>query len=118
MSNESHENTHDSRTIINATLAKISGKVLTIIAGLLISIGTMAYSNINTRITTLEDRVSFLYQDKLSRSEFSERMNQIQKQNEALKADIIARQDNMKDDILSRLDLILKAQKGQFSNVP
>ena len=114
MSNEFNVN-----STINSTLTKISGKVLTIVAGLLISIGTMAYTNINTRLTSLEEKTSFLFQDKISRGEFVEQMNQIRRQNEAMKSDIISRQDGMKSDVLSRLDLILKMQrKGQFTDVP
>lgn len=101
---------------IGDTLNKISGKVLTIVAGLLISIGTMAYTNIDTRISTLEEKTSYLFQDKISRGEFIQSLNQIRVQNDAMKADILARQEGMKSDILSRLDLILKIQKGQNSN--
>jgi len=105
--------------VVGDTLNKISGKVLTIVAGLLISIGTMAYTDINTRLSSLEEKASFLFQDKISRGEFVEQMNQIRRQNDAMKSDILARQEGMKSDILSRLDLILKMQqKGQFSNVP
>lgn len=96
---ESPKNESHAKGVVNETLAKISGKVISVIAGLLITILTLAYTNISTRITTLEDRTTNLYTEKVSRSEFAQQMNQLRLQNEA-----------MKTDILSRLDLILKIQ--------
>lgn len=58
------------------------------------------------RIKVLEERVSFLYQDKVSRAEFREEMTQVRLQIEGTKTDIVTRQDSMKSDILGRLDLI------------
>lgn len=74
---------------------------------LVISFGGVQYMEIKQRTTILEDRVSFLYQDKVSRAEFREEMNQLRQQNDANKSDIVARIESQKSDVLARIDLII-----------
>lgn len=88
--------------------------VLTVAAYAVAAVMGMSWYNTTEskdRIKALEERVSFLYQDKVSRAEFREEMTQVRLQIEATKSDIVSRQDSMKFDILGRLDLILNKGK-------
>ena len=67
------------------------------IVGILVSIGGFLWTNMDTRINSLEDKVSFLYQDKVSRAELKEEMKLLRAQSE-----------QNKNDILARLELIIK----------
>ena len=90
-----------------------SGKIIAGAVAIILSIGTMMYTDTKQRVTLLEDKVSFLYQDKVSRAEFREEMAQLRLQNDANKSDIIARQDALKSDVLQRIDMILDQMKGR-----
>lgn len=83
------------------------GKVASFAIAVVVGIAGIMYNDIKQRTTTLEERVSFLYQDKVSRAEFREEMIQLRQQNDANKTDIIARQETMKSDILARFDLLI-----------
>lgn len=94
------------------------GKGLTILLAIVVAVAGMAYKDIITRQSQIEDKVSFLYQDKVSRAEFREEMTQLRVQNDATKSemlaqmriangDIISRMDSQKADILSRLDFLI-----------
>lgn len=90
--------------------SKLDSIIFKISAGaiaLLISIASVQYVDMKQRTTILEDRVSFLYQDKVSRAEFREEMNQLRQQNDANKSDIVARIESQKSDVLARIDLII-----------
>lgn len=67
------------------------------IVGILVSVGGFMWSSMDTRMNTLEDKVSFLYQDKVSRAELKEEMTLLRVQSE-----------QNKNDILARLELIIK----------
>lgn len=86
-------------------------KLITTFAGyslaIILGISAWSYNDIKTRISGIEERVSFLFQDKVSRAEFREEMTQMRMQIEGTKTDIIARQESTKADILSRLDLLI-----------
>lgn len=88
-------------------LSKVSGKIVVGLATLIFTIAGIMYSDAKQRITMLEERVSFLYQDKVSRAEFREEMAQLRMQNDANKSDIIARQESTKSDILARIELLI-----------
>lgn len=92
--------------ILNKRLTQISGKVIAIAVSIFISIGAVLYNDFNSRIGVLENRVSGLVYDKVSRSELKEDLHQLRLQNEANKLDIIARQEAMKEDILDRLQML------------
>lgn len=83
----------------------IYGKIIGVGLSLILTVGGIMYSDMKARVTVLEEKVSFLYQDKVSRAEFKEEMNQIRMQNEANKTDILSRQESTKSDILARMDL-------------
>lgn len=94
-------------------LNKLIGKVATFAITVLVTIAGIMYTDAKQRITTLEERVSFLFQDKVSRAEFREEMGQVRIQLEATKSDIIARQETMKSDILARFDLLISNMSGR-----
>lgn len=101
---------------VDQTATKTTGfpgvpKIITTIAAyataIVIGFGLWSYNDTKDRIKGIEERVSFLYQDKVSRAEFREEMTQMRLQIEATKSDIIARQEATKSDILARLDLMI-----------
>ena len=80
------------------------------IVGIVVTMLTMVYNNTTDRIGNTEEKVAFLYQDKISRAEFREVTKELQIQAARDKKDILDQQKSMKSDILSRLDLILRVQ--------
>lgn len=97
-----------SEAVVDKKFNAIAGKIIAVGLSVLLTVGGVMYSDMKARLNVLEERVSFLYQDKVSRAEFREEMNQLRTQNEANKTDILSRQESMKLDILARLDLYFK----------
>lgn len=97
----------DAKSVVDEKLFGISSKILAGLLAIIFSVGGIMYTDSKQRMTTLEDRVSFLYQDKVSRAEFREEMQTLRMQNDANKSDIIARQDSLKSDVLARIDLLI-----------
>lgn len=91
--------------IVDKKFNSIYGKIIAVAVSLALSIGGFMYNDLKSRTAVLEEKVSFLYQDKVSRAEFREEMNQLRMQNDANKADILSRQETTKQDILARMDL-------------
>lgn len=91
---------------------KMQNKIIAGSVAAILTIGSMMYTDMKQRVYLLEDRVTFLYTDKVSKAEFKEEMAQIRLQNDANKSDIIARQDALKNDILQRMDMIMDRMKG------
>lgn len=85
----------------NSRINKFVEKFSVYIIGVLLSLGIAGWNKIDTDIDKINDRVSFLYQDKISRQELKDEMflvrSQIERDNQQLRTDI-----------LSRLELILK----------
>ena len=108
--NKCETNNNKATNVFNEMLNKISGKIIATVASVLIGIAGMLYSDMNTRIKTSEDRISQLYQEKLSKEEFKSEMKEFRNSISADKADPIARIETTRQDILSRLDLILRAR--------
>lgn len=67
------------------------------IAMALVSVGSFLYTKIDDKIELLEERVAVLYQDKVSRTELREEMGLLR-----------SSQAQMKDDIIQRLELIMR----------
>lgn len=102
---------NDANERINILVSRWSGKVITVAVTIIISIMSMLYTDMKTRVGSLEERTTFILQDKVSRAEFKDEMTQMRLQIEGIKTDIITRQQSMKKDILDRLDLMQKTQK-------
>jgi len=84
----------------------------------LVMFGYFGWKDIKDRQQAQEEKISYLYQDKVSRAEFREEINNMRFQIEGTKTDLIARtessrsdiinrQDTMKSDILARIDLLI-----------
>lgn len=97
-----------SEAIVDKKFNHIYGKIIAVGLSLTLSLGGFLYSDMKARLNVVEEKVSFLYQDKVSRAEFREEMNQLRTQNEANKSDILARTESTKQDILARLDLYFR----------
>jgi hypothetical protein len=78
----------------------IIGVVVMILGGL--------YNAAMDRISVTEEKVAFLYQDKVSRAELREVADGLRIQSDSNKKEILSQQEGLKQDILSRLDLILR----------
>ena len=90
------------------------GRILAGTIAIILAIGSMIYSDMKQDIENLESRVSFLTIDKVSKEEFRIEMTQLRLQNEAIKSDIIARQDALKGgDILQRMDMMMDYIRGK-----
>jgi hypothetical protein len=85
---------------------KTQDKIIAGTIAIILGIGAMIYTDMKQRVYILEDKVAFLYNDKVSKAEFKEEMTQLRLQNDANKSDIIARQDALKNDILQRMDML------------
>lgn len=85
---------------------EMQGKIVGTTIAIILSIGGMLYSDTRQDIKSLEERVAFLYVDKVSRQELKEELNQLRMQNDANKSDIIARQDILRNDVLQRIDML------------
>lgn len=97
---------NETKNLIDEKLFGISSKILAGLLTIIFTVGGIMYSDSKQRITILEDKVSFLYQDKISRTEFQNEMKEFRRQNDINKSDILERQENTKLDILARIDLI------------
>lgn len=87
---------------------KFIEKFAVYIVGAVISVSGWVWNQQNSRVDKLEQQVSFLTQDKVSRIELKDEIALMRNQIELTKSDIITRQESMKGDILSRLDYILR----------
>lgn len=74
------------------------------------------YKEVKSEIDLLNNRVNTLYTDKVSREEFKEEMALIRLQNDTNKADILDRQNQMKEDIISRIDFVIRGLNNQNMN--
>lgn len=60
---------------------------------IIMGFGLMTYQDLKAQTDKLEEKVNFLYQDKVSKAELREEINRIVKAQEAAKTDIIARME-------------------------
>lgn len=85
----------------NSRINKFVEKFAVYIIGVLFSISLIGWNKMDADIDRLEERVATLFQEKVSRQELKDEMflvrNQIERDNQQLRTDI-----------LSRLELILK----------
>lgn len=82
------------------------------ILGFVIALGVGVWNRMEAKVGTLEDRVAVLFQDKVSRQELKDEMSLVRQQIDRSNIELISRQEQMKGDILSRLELILKFTGG------
>lgn len=91
---------------------KISGKAVAIGVSILIGLFSMMYSDMKSRVDSLETQASFLYQDKLSRSEFKAELRDLKNDMLISKKDTDAKIDNMRQDVLDRINMLIEYNKS------
>lgn len=87
---------------------KLIGRVAAFSITVVVAIAGMIYKDTSNRVANVEERVNYLFMDKISRAEFKEEINQLRVQNEANKADILSRQNSVREDIIARLDMYMQ----------
>ncbi|HLS54191.1 MAG TPA: hypothetical protein VK031_09470 [Tissierellaceae bacterium] len=92
---------------------KISGKVVTIGVSVLIALMSMLYTDMKDRVNKMEERVTFLYNDKLSRSEFLDTMREIKEDMLLSRKETDKQIQSVKTEIIERLDLILQYNRDR-----
>ncbi|MCK9530388.1 MAG: hypothetical protein M0R77_07480 [Gammaproteobacteria bacterium] len=93
---------------VNSRINKFVEKFAVWIIGALFSLGVAGWNKMDSDIDRLEERVAFLYQDKVSRQELKDEMFLLRTQIERDNQDMRRGQEQLRGDILSRLELILK----------
>lgn len=91
-----------------AKLNRWTEKFLFWILSAVLTIGGTVYNKMDTRILTLEEKVNYLNQDKVSRQELKEEMSLLRAQIERGSRDAVEQQAAMKKEIIERLDLIMR----------
>lgn len=81
------------------------------LCGAAIALLVVVYQDMKTTVDKLEERVQFLYLDKVSKQELKELADRMDRKIDAGNADVISRINRSNEDILSKIDLMIKAQK-------
>lgn len=91
---------------------KVSSKAVTIGASILIALISVVYSDMRDRVAKVEERVSFLYNDKVSRSEFLDTLKELKSEMVLNRQETDRQIQSVKTEIIDRLDLIIRFNKG------
>lgn len=86
------------------------------LVGILISVGSFLYTQMDTRIDKVEERVAYLSQDKVGRQELREEVTQIRVLIDRMSQEQMRMTESMKSEILDRLELILRFSPMTRSN--
>lgn len=78
------------------------------ILGIVISISVAVWNKTEARIDSLEDKVTVLFQEKVSRQELKDEMSLVRQQIDKVYTEVSRGQEQLRTDILSRLELIIK----------
>lgn len=98
---------------VNMFLSKFSYWIIGIVIAILGSIYTATIE----RISQAEQKIQYLYQDKVSKEELRVVTQDINEKVDSIKYDIMQQQSAMKSDILSRLDYLLRIYPPSQSGV-
>lgn len=102
-----------SENIFNEKWAQLSSKVLIGAVSVIFAVVGMMYSEVKQRLYALEEKVSYLQVDKISREEFKLEFIELRKELAENRADSALRDENMKREIIDRINLLMKiAQSG------
>lgn len=99
---------------VNKFLSKFSYWIV----GIVIAIGASVYNQSMERLESVERQVQILFQEKASREELKEAINQRSGEMLNLKTDFTRQQNEMKSDILGRLDYMLRLFPPQQYSQP
>lgn len=105
------EHPTQSESIFNEKFSNITTKVLLGAITVIFTIAGMMYSDVKQRTDALEDRVSFLYQDKISRDEFRMEFIELKKEMASSRMETNAKVEAMKREIIERIDLFMQLQQ-------
>lgn len=94
--------------VVNEKFEKVSGKVISVGVSVFIAIMGMLYSDMKTRVETIEGRITHLYQDKISREEVRQQFVEIKKEMSEGRAEQMRNMNALRQDILDRLDYLFK----------
>lgn len=94
---------------VNTFLSKFSYWIV----GIVIAIGASVYNHSIDRLDSVEKQVQILFQDKVSRVELKEVSEKMSREVFNLKSDFTSQQNEMKSDILGRLDYMLRLFPAQ-----
>lgn len=86
------------------------------LVGILISVGSFLYTQMDTRIDKVEERVAYLSQDKVYCQELREEVTQIRVLIDRMSQEQMRMTESMKSEILDRLELILRFSPMTRSN--
>lgn len=100
--------TSETLKTVNDKFEKISGKVISVGVSVFIAIMGMLYSDIKSRVETIEGRITHLYQDKISREEVRQQFIEIKKEMAEGRAEQVRLMNSMRQDMIDRLDLIVR----------
>ena len=107
------EQRKSSENIFNEKWAQLSSKVLIGAVSVIFAIVGMMYSEAKQRLYSLEEKVSYLQIDKMSRDEFKLEFIELKKELAEQRATSAAANEVMKREIIDRINLLMKiAQSG------
>lgn len=99
---------------VNTFLSKFSYWIV----GLVIAIGASVYNQSVERLESVERQVQILFQEKVSKEELKEVSEKMSREVFNLKTDFTRQQNEMKTDILGRLDYMLRLFPSQQYSQP
>lgn len=94
---------------LQTALNSIYGKILAFSVTAILTLTGWMYTDMKNKIDVLDSRVNILFQEKVSRSELKDELTRIMIQNDNNKTDILYRQQQMKEDIISRMEFFMKS---------
>lgn len=104
MANSQALSEHTFTKKVNTFLSKFSYWIV----GIVIAMGASIYNHSMERVESLERQVQILFQEKASREELKEDINRRTGEMLNLKTDFTRQHNEMKSDILGRLDYMLR----------
>lgn len=94
---------------VHEALGSVYTKMIAFTVAGMLTLSGMIYTDMKAKVDVLDERVNILFQEKVSRKEFKEEMSILHSRMEGSNRDLMSRQDEMKADILARLDLIIRS---------
>lgn len=101
-------NTQSADSVVTKKVNQFLSKFSYWIVGVVVAILGSIYTATVERIEVAEQKIQYLYSDKVSKEELRLVTQDINSKVESVKSDIMQQQSSMKNDILSRLDYLLR----------
>lgn len=110
-------NTQSADSVVTKKVNQFLSKFSYWIVGIVVAILGSIYTATVERIEAAEQKIQYLYQDKVSKEELRVVTQDINEKVDSIKYDIMQQQSAMKSDILSRLDYLLRIYPPSQSGV-